>query len=126
MGGPSRALLLQGPLLGPLISVTGSKKMAVMWWWKPFKQEDVAFLNELIEAGNLAPVIDRAYSLSEVPAALRYLEEGHARWKVVISIASPRLPPRAAQPPRSQSRSPRHGHRRPSLHRHRPPPHTDI
>ncbi len=58
--------------------MTGSKKMAVMWWWKPFKQEDVAFLTELIEAGRVAPAIDRSYSLSEVPAALRYLEEGHA------------------------------------------------
>ena len=87
MLGASTALLLQGTFLGPLISVTGSKRMAVMWWWKPFKQEDVAFLNELIEAGTVAPVIDRAYSLTEVPAALRYLEEGHARGKVVITIA---------------------------------------
>ncbi len=47
----------------------------------------MAFLNQLIEAGNLAPVIDRSYSLSKVPAALTYLEEGHARGKVVISIA---------------------------------------
>jgi NADPH:quinone reductase-like Zn-dependent oxidoreductase len=87
MLGASTALLLQGTFLGPLISMTGSKKMAVMWWWKPFKQEDVAFLKELIEAGRVAPVIDRSYSLSEVPAALRYLEEGRARGKVVITIA---------------------------------------
>src|SRR5260370_36509 len=87
MLGASTALLLEGTFLGPLISVTGSKKMAVMWWWKPFKQEDVAFLNELIEAGSVAPVIDRIYSLNEVPAALRYLEGGRARGKVVIAIA---------------------------------------
>jgi NADPH:quinone reductase-like Zn-dependent oxidoreductase len=87
MLGASTALLLQGTFLGPLISMTGSNKMAVMWWWKPFKQEDVAFLNELIEAGSVAPVIDRSYSLSEVPAALRYLEEGTVRGKVVIKIA---------------------------------------
>jgi len=87
MLGASTALLLQGTFLGPLISVTGSKKMAVMWWWRPFQQEDVAFLNALIEAGNLAPVIDRIYSLNEVPAALRYLEGGRARGKVVIAIA---------------------------------------
>lgn len=86
MLGASTALLLQGTFLGPLISMTGSKKMAVMWWWKPFQQEDVAFLKELIEAGSLAPVIDRRYSLSEVPVALRYLEEGHARGKVVITV----------------------------------------
>ena len=86
MLGASTSLLVQGTFLGPLISMTGSRKLAVMWWWKPFKQEDVAFLNELIEAGRLAPVIDRRYSLSEVPAALRYLEEGQARGKVVITV----------------------------------------
>jgi NADPH:quinone reductase-like Zn-dependent oxidoreductase len=86
MLGASTRLLLQGTFLGPLISMTGSKKMAVMWWWKPFKQEDVAFLKELIEAGSVVPVIDRRYPLSGVPEALRYLEEGKARGKVVITL----------------------------------------
>jgi NADPH:quinone reductase-like Zn-dependent oxidoreductase len=86
MLGASTRLLLQGTFLGPLISMTGSKKMAVMWWWKPFKKEDVAFLKELIEAGSLAPVIDRRYPLSGVPDALWYLEEGKARGKVVITV----------------------------------------
>jgi NADPH:quinone reductase-like Zn-dependent oxidoreductase len=86
MLGASTALLLQGAFLGPLISMTGSRKTAVMWWWKPFHQADVAFLKELIDAGRLAPVIDRLYRLSEVPEALRYLETGKARGKVVITI----------------------------------------
>jgi NADPH:quinone reductase-like Zn-dependent oxidoreductase len=86
MLGASTALLLQGAFLGPLISMTSSKKTAVMWWWKPFKQEDVAFLSELIDAGKLTPVIDRRYPLSEVPEALRYLETGAARGKVTISV----------------------------------------
>ncbi|HEV2218089.1 MAG TPA: NAD(P)-dependent alcohol dehydrogenase [Candidatus Dormibacteraeota bacterium] len=86
MLGASTRLLLQGTFLGPLISMTGSRKLAVMWWWKPFKQQDVAFLNELIEAGRLVPVIDRRYPLSEVPAALRYLESGQARGKIVITM----------------------------------------
>jgi len=86
MLGASTALLLQGAFLGPLISMMGSKKTAVMWWWKPFKHEDVAFLGELIDAGKLAPVIDRRYPLSEVPEALRYLETGNARGKVVITF----------------------------------------
>src|ERR687893_2326764 len=52
---------------------------------KPNK-EDLQFLSQLIEAGKLTPVIDRAYSLSETPEAIRYLEEGHARGKVVIRV----------------------------------------
>jgi len=86
MLGASTGLLVQGTFLGPLISISGSKKMAVMWWWKPFKQDDVAFLTELVEAGSLAPVIDRRYPLSGVPEALRYLEKGEARGKVVITV----------------------------------------
>jgi NADPH:quinone reductase-like Zn-dependent oxidoreductase len=48
--------------------------------------DDLAALTELIEAGRLAPVIDRTYPLPETPAALRYLETGHARGKVVITV----------------------------------------
>jgi NADPH:quinone reductase-like Zn-dependent oxidoreductase len=47
---------------------------------------DLRVLKELIEAGKLTPVIDRTYSLSEVPDAIAYLEEGHARGKVVITV----------------------------------------
>jgi NADPH:quinone reductase-like Zn-dependent oxidoreductase len=48
--------------------------------------DDLVVLSELIEAGKLMPVIDRRYPLSEVPDAIRYLEEGHARGKVVITV----------------------------------------
>jgi NADPH:quinone reductase-like Zn-dependent oxidoreductase len=48
--------------------------------------EDFQVLRELIEAGKVTPVIDRTYQLSEAPEAIRYLEEGHARGKVVISV----------------------------------------
>ncbi|MBI1876141.1 MAG: NAD(P)-dependent alcohol dehydrogenase [Acidobacteria bacterium] len=49
-------------------------------------QEDLNVLRDLIEAGKVTPVIDRRYRFSEVPAAIRYLEEGHARGKVVITV----------------------------------------
>jgi len=48
--------------------------------------EDMIVLAELTESGKLTPVIDRTYPLDEVPEAIRYLEEGHARGKVVITV----------------------------------------
>jgi NADPH:quinone reductase-like Zn-dependent oxidoreductase len=48
--------------------------------------EDMIVLKELIEAGKVTPVIDRTYELSEVPEAIRYLEQGHARGKLVITL----------------------------------------
>jgi NADPH:quinone reductase-like Zn-dependent oxidoreductase len=47
---------------------------------------DLVALAELVEGGKVTPVIDRTYPLSEVPAAIRYLQDGHARGKVVIKI----------------------------------------
>jgi NADPH:quinone reductase-like Zn-dependent oxidoreductase len=49
-------------------------------------KDDLQFLKELIETGKVKPVIDRTYPLSEVPDAIRYLEEGHARGKVIITV----------------------------------------
>ena len=49
-------------------------------------KKDLQFLKELVEAGTVTPVIDRTYPLSEVPEAIRYLEEGYARGRVVITV----------------------------------------
>ncbi len=76
--------LLQALLLGPVISRTGGQKMGFMLA-KP-NQKDLAFIKELLEAGKVVPVIDQLYPLSETAEALRYLEEGHARGKVVITM----------------------------------------
>jgi len=83
MVGGSMALMFQAMFLGPLILVTGSKKMGILAH-KPNK--GLAFMKELLEAGKVAPVIDRRYPLSEVPEALRYFGEGHAQGKVVITL----------------------------------------
>jgi NADPH:quinone reductase-like Zn-dependent oxidoreductase len=48
--------------------------------------KDLAVLSELIEAGKITAVIDRTYPLSEAPKAIRYLEQGHARGKIVITV----------------------------------------
>jgi NADPH:quinone reductase-like Zn-dependent oxidoreductase len=49
-------------------------------------QQDLAFLKELLEYGKVMPVIERRYALSETTEAIRYLEEGHARGKIVITV----------------------------------------
>jgi NADPH:quinone reductase-like Zn-dependent oxidoreductase len=48
--------------------------------------EDMLVLAELTESGKLAPVIDRTYPLAEVPEAIRYLAEGHAQGKIVVTV----------------------------------------
>jgi NADPH:quinone reductase-like Zn-dependent oxidoreductase len=83
--GGSMAQLLQALLLGPILSRTGDKKFQGMMT-NP-NQTDLLFLRELLEAGKVAPVIDRSYPLSAVPEAIKYLVEGHARGKVVIAVA---------------------------------------
>jgi NADPH:quinone reductase-like Zn-dependent oxidoreductase len=50
------------------------------------KNEDLVVLKELLESGKITPVIDRTYPLSEAPEAFRYLDEGHAQGKVVITV----------------------------------------
>jgi NADPH:quinone reductase-like Zn-dependent oxidoreductase len=77
--------LLQALLLGPVISKTGSQKMGFMGIAK-INQKDLVFVKELLEAGKVVPVIERSYPLCETAEAFRYLEEGHARGKVVITI----------------------------------------
>ncbi len=78
-------MLLQMLLLGTWVSVTGSRKVGMMGTVSP-NREDLVFIKDLLEDGKVVPVIDRRYSLSETADAIRYLEEGHARGKVVITV----------------------------------------
>ncbi len=87
IGGPS-----EDPWIGAMISPIKAKLLG------PFRDHEFAFLladlnprdltllGELMQAGKLTAVIDRHYPLSEVPAAIAYVEEGHARGKVVIDV----------------------------------------
>ncbi|HXV43560.1 MAG TPA: NAD(P)-dependent alcohol dehydrogenase [Anaerolineae bacterium] len=77
--------LFQVIFLGAWVSKTGSKKIGQMETAKPNKK-DLIVIKELLETGKVVPVIDRTYPLSEVAEAIRYLEEGHARGKVVITV----------------------------------------
>jgi NADPH:quinone reductase-like Zn-dependent oxidoreductase len=86
VGGPYRgwidflARLIQVPVLSRLSSQKLTMVMA------KGNQEDLATLRDLMAEGKVTPVIDRRYALSEVPEAISYLEEGHARGKVVITM----------------------------------------
>lgn len=78
------AQFFQAIALGPVISTTGSKKMGN--FLAKANHHDLLFIKELLEAGKIVPVIDRRYPLSEVAEAIRYVEEGHAKGKVVITV----------------------------------------
>ncbi|MCH7772041.1 MAG: NAD(P)-dependent alcohol dehydrogenase [Bacteroidetes bacterium] len=90
--GFSTNILFQALFLAPWMSMAGSlpgrqagKKIALMS--AKITDKELLLLKELIEAGKVKPVIDRHYPLREVAEAIRYLEEGHARGKVVITVA---------------------------------------
>jgi NADPH:quinone reductase-like Zn-dependent oxidoreductase len=79
-------------MIGPLVSLitalvlsrfSSQKQVTVLA--KPNK-EDLTIMSESMKSGEVTPVIDRRYSLSQVALAIQYLEEGHARGKVVIAM----------------------------------------
>jgi NADPH:quinone reductase-like Zn-dependent oxidoreductase len=78
--------LVAGMVVGPLVSMASDTWTGLLLWWKPFQAEDVATVTELIAAGKVKPVIDRRYPLSEIADALRWVDDGHARGKVVITM----------------------------------------
>lgn len=81
--GGSMIRLFQALLLGPLISMIYKKKIRIV----ALKQnKDLAYMNELFEAGKVKPVIDGPYKLSEVPEAMRYFGEGNHKGKVIITV----------------------------------------
>jgi NADPH:quinone reductase-like Zn-dependent oxidoreductase len=77
-----------GPLVRPLQALLLSPfvgQRLISFTVKP-NGDDLRFLTELIEAGTVTPVIDRTYSFGELPEAIRYLEQGHARGKVIVTV----------------------------------------
>jgi NADPH:quinone reductase-like Zn-dependent oxidoreductase len=94
---PDGALVMVGALdkghwLGPLWSSVKALAVApfisqkFIFFLADLRQADLGALRDLLAAGKVTPVIDRTYGLSEVPAAIGYLEQGHARGKVVITL----------------------------------------
>ncbi len=85
MAGGSVVTMFQSLLLGPLIRRITSRTIKLLMVQTDSK--DLAYITELIESGKVKLVIDKRYSLSDAAEALRYLGEGHARGKVVITVA---------------------------------------
>jgi NADPH:quinone reductase-like Zn-dependent oxidoreductase len=84
-GFTSLSRLAEQLIVGRLTSRAGGKQVVFMGMAKVNK-EDLLFIKELLETGRVVPVIDTSYPLSETAEALRYLEKGHARGKVVITV----------------------------------------
>ncbi|TAK01444.1 MAG: NAD(P)-dependent alcohol dehydrogenase [Chloroflexota bacterium] len=82
--GGTASPILAALLLGPLLSRFGNRRLGLLTWWAPFRAEDVATVLELVGTGTVRPVIDRRYPLAEVVGALRWVNDGHARGKVII------------------------------------------
>ena len=78
LGGFDRQLraIMLSPLVSQKLGILGAKENAA----------DLSGLRELLETGNVSPAVDRTYTLSEAPAAIRYLREGKARGKIVITV----------------------------------------
>ncbi|MBT4520563.1 MAG: NAD(P)-dependent alcohol dehydrogenase, partial [Halieaceae bacterium] len=77
-----------GPLIGPiktmLLSPLVEQKFTVLL--AQLNKKDLVTLAELMRTGKITPVIDRRYSLNEVPAAISYSEQGHARGKIIVNL----------------------------------------
>jgi NADPH:quinone reductase-like Zn-dependent oxidoreductase len=82
--GGSVAVLFQSLLLGPLLTKTTGKQIRLLM--VPQNRKDLISITALCEAGNIVPVIDRHYAFNEVPEAFRYVSEGRAKGKVVITL----------------------------------------
>jgi NADPH:quinone reductase-like Zn-dependent oxidoreductase len=84
--GGSALRILEALVVAPVVAkATGKRHMGLLIWWKPFFADDMATVTELIAEGKVKPVIERSYPLSEVVDALRHVEEGRARGKVVVT-----------------------------------------
>jgi NADPH:quinone reductase-like Zn-dependent oxidoreductase len=75
-----------GRLVGGLILSSLTSQTFVTFLAKP-KKDDLAVIRDLMKDGKIKPALDKHYSLSQVPEAIRYLEQKHAHGKVVITVA---------------------------------------
>jgi len=87
-GGSANEQGLIGPLINPIKAMLLSPfvKQTMGMMLAELNQKDLAAMADLMQSGKVTPVIDRTYNLSELPQAIQYLEQGHARGKVVVKV----------------------------------------
>ncbi len=85
VGGPKQMWLVMVRLLTPLLLSRFARQKFTFFITRAIR-DDLVAIRDLMEAGTIRPLIDRSYSLTDVPEAVRYVDEGHARGKVVITV----------------------------------------
>ena len=86
VGGPDGRWLAPLPRGIKALVFSGFVSQHLVMFLTRLSKDDLAIIGELMATGKVTPVIDRRYTLSEIAEAIRYLEEGHARGKVVITM----------------------------------------
>jgi NADPH:quinone reductase-like Zn-dependent oxidoreductase len=83
LGGPTWHMV-DGTVVAAVASRATGRRMSLLTWWRPFDAGDVETIKRLIASGRVVPRIDRSFTLDEVGDALRYMESGAARGKVLV------------------------------------------
>jgi NADPH:quinone reductase-like Zn-dependent oxidoreductase len=80
--------MLSALLLAPLLTLGGRTWMGLLMWWRPFQaaQDDAATLEAMTASGEIRPAIDRGYPLGRIVEALGWVDDGHARGKVLVTM----------------------------------------
>jgi NADPH:quinone reductase-like Zn-dependent oxidoreductase len=86
--GGSALSMLGSVFGGALIGRATGKSLGLLLWWKPFDPGDVARLNQLVAEGSIRPAIDSRFPLEDVVGALRQVNDGRARGKVLVTVAA--------------------------------------
>jgi NADPH:quinone reductase-like Zn-dependent oxidoreductase len=84
-GGPATRML-GAVFLGAVIGRATGRSMGLLLWWKPFNPDDVARLTQLVADGKVRPAIDSRYPLEDIVGALRQVNDGRARGKVLVTV----------------------------------------
>jgi len=84
-GGPATRML-GAVFLGAVVGRATGKSLGLLLWWKPFNPDDVARITQLVTEGAVRPAIDSRFLLEDVVGALRHVNDGRARGKVLVTV----------------------------------------